>query len=88
MKLIVKLPNNLDACPTSWQNMIYSLLAQEIPGYSSSGHVRNREIHKVLGKFKATYFDERDEPEGRVEFESGKYHTLFILAYEKEINGH
>jgi hypothetical protein len=87
MKLIVKLPNSLDECPTSWQNMIYSLLAQGISGYSNSSDVRQREIHKVLGKFKATYFDEPDEPEGRVEFESGKYHTLFILAYEKEIDG-
>ena len=88
MKLIVKLPNSLDDCPTAWQSMIYSLLDQEISGYSGSSAVRQREIHKVLSKFKATYFDEPDEPEGRVEFESSKYHTLFILAYEKEINGH
>jgi|TARA_R110000851_G_scaffold72426_4_gene160547 hypothetical protein len=90
MKLIVKLSNSLDKCPTSWQNMIYSLLDQEISGYSNSSAVRHQEIHKVLDKFKATYFDEPDEDDefdGRVEFESGKYHTLFILAYEKEIDG-
>jgi len=86
MKLTVKLPNDLDSCPTAWQIMIYSLIDKEIPGYDNNGMVRDREINKVLSKFKATYID--DDPDSRIEFEDGKYHTFYILTYEKRVDGH
>jgi hypothetical protein len=86
MKLIIKLSNDLNLCPTCWQSMIYSLLAQDLKGFDQHKHVREREINKVLSKFKATFINCGDDKEGRVEFESSKHYTLFILAYEKEID--